>query len=41
MRSFIVLLLVSFFLVLAGAKPVSKKLSAEGSRPHPLGSSGG
>lgn len=36
MRSFIVLLLIPFFLVLARAKPFSKKLSAEGSHPHLL-----
>ncbi len=37
MQSFIALLLIHFFLVLARAVPVSKKLSAEGSHPHPLG----
>jgi hypothetical protein len=36
MRSFIVLLLIHFFLVLASAVPVSKELSAKGSYPYPL-----
>jgi hypothetical protein len=36
MRSFIVLFLVPFFLVLARAVPVSKMLSAKGYYPHSL-----
>ena len=36
MRSFIILLLIPFFLALATAKHVSNKLSAEGSYPRPL-----
>src|SRR6267154_4248004 len=36
MRSFIVLLLIHLFLVLARAVPVSKTLSAKGFYPHPL-----
>src|SRR6267154_5615197 len=36
MRSFIVLLLIHLFLVIARAVPVSKTLSAKGSYPHPL-----
>jgi hypothetical protein len=36
MRSFFVFLLIQFFLVLARPVPVSNKLSAKGSYPHPL-----